>query len=175
MSDHEGCRIWRYCCKPQCCSPPSLFVGLATGLAPPWQDEYSIRGIYTQSHWQYGWHPVVFCSHAANACSLIWRKFVGIKCLRGCSVAACLFFLVIFHEFVSGCECPPRWLPAAPWSNSGAGTGTRDRVVTAIWNTVFEIIRSFIRQRTAQHLGNWVDILFRNHRLTSDHDVSPVY
>ena len=49
MSDHEGCRIWPYCCNAV--QPPSsLFVGLTTALAPPWQDEYSIRGIYTQSH-----------------------------------------------------------------------------------------------------------------------------
>lgn len=39
---------------------------------------------------------------------------------------------------------------------------------------MFEIIRSFIRQRTAQHLGNWVDILFRNHRHTDQIMIAPV-
>ena len=51
-------------------------------------------------------------------------------------MATCLFFLVIFHEFVSGSAgsgamSPPRWLPE-PREAIPVPAGARDRVVTAI-------------------------------------------
>ena len=51
-------------------------------------------------------------------------------------MATCLFFLVIFHEFVClaagpGAMSPPRWLPE-PREAIPVPAGARDRVVTAI-------------------------------------------
>ena len=112
---------------------------------------YFLWGAFTPNLTRHGWHPgragpssrvQAVAANVKEICgnnSRITADWWWLRC-GSIFVFSCHFSWICCAGPGQGAMSPPRWLPAAPWSYSGPGPASQDRVVT-IWNTVFEIIR----------------------------------